>query len=136
MQQYSVSAPLRKLPRSTLQPAAHATLAAFTPATRCSLQPCSLAASSFAACTHADSKCGRRHWPKAFKFFGLGVVGRKTHPIGGALRSPPIGWMLRVAGAAQTPKVDDSRSAPKYPQNMKMAMSTGKASTNTNEVGF
>jgi hypothetical protein len=34
-------------------------------------QPCSLAASSFAACTHSTSRCGRgrRHyWPKAFKF--------------------------------------------------------------------
>ena len=73
--------PLRKLPRSTLQPVAQplqpATLQPVAQPLQhstlqpCNLQPCSLAASSFAACTHSTSRCGRgrlHYWPKAFKF--------------------------------------------------------------------
>ncbi len=53
--------------------------------------------------------------PEIADFGGSGWPLRppKTIPEGGGLRPPPFGMVVGAAGAAQTPKLDDFRPAPK-----------------------
>ncbi len=55
-------------------------------------------------------------WPKARYVLVCAAIlpdMRKTLPTGGARSAPPFGRAFPAAGAAQTPKIDDSRSAQK-----------------------